>query len=83
MRGSQGLAGRGAWARAENIMAQKQSACRTLCFQTGTAREAQAKQAFIWPGARLRFPRGLIPAGRADGLWLARHLSPPELRVQT
>lgn len=75
LRGSQGPAGRGTCARAETIMAQKQSARRTLCFQTGTAGRCRQSRLLFAREHGSASPRCCIPAGRTDGLCLARHLS--------
>lgn len=65
-------AGRGTrkWHR-KNIMVEKQSARRTLCFRARTAREARANRLLFGRERGSASRRCLIPAGRTDGLWLA------------
>lgn len=58
------------WHR-ENIMVEKQSTRRTLCFRAHTAREARANRLLLGRERGSASRRCLIPAGRTDGLWLA------------
>lgn len=52
-------------------MAQKQSACKTLCFRAPIAREAWANRLLFGREHSSASRRCLTPAGRVDGLWLA------------